>query len=109
VALKQTLGEIDCGFKTLGVIIIIEHALIIGKLVIQFLVPDSPGIFFFFLLLKKSNFFFSGWVLKKLARDEWIKLKAISLLKAQRMGNKNWEETESEKSRDDKIRFTEKE
>jgi len=61
-------------FFTLAIVVIMEHFIFILKYVIAFLVPDYPG-----------------WIIKKLAFEEWLKQEAFKAARKKTHRNTVWE------------------
>jgi hypothetical protein len=67
-------GNPKASFITLGIVVIMEHFIFILKFVISFLVPDYPG-----------------WIIKKLAFEEWLKQESFKAARRKTHRNTMWD------------------
>lgn len=71
-------------FLTFAVIVILEHVLLGGKYLLAFVIPDMPG-----------------WIVKDLAKQEWVKNKTIKNLESAKIEKRNWKESFVSDSKDE--------
>jgi hypothetical protein len=74
VLFASVQGYTNPEFLTLAIVVIMEHFIFVLKFVLAFLVPDYPG-----------------WIIKKLAFEEWLKQEAFKAARKKSHRNTIWE------------------